>query len=278
MWILFWISFLLHFHRLRILGLDFWNLDFGCWIFVSLGFWMLNPGFWILDFGILIPSTAKGLGSLVLSMFLWCHRALANSWDLGFGILISSTAKCLESMALSMFLWCHRALAKSWDLAFGILIPSTKCLESLVLSMFLVILEVWFCILDFGVWMREKVKKPKRKKKYIAYGGLILFYHRGKGPLGETLAIFFGRFGTWWEIQWTAQKTMIKQKMDCFLGTVSFFFGWFWRSDFVSWILGFGFRNLIKKDKWEKRRKKQKERKRTLPAGASPLSAQGEGP
>ena len=29
---------------------DFGNLDFGCWIFVSLGFSILNPGFWILDF------------------------------------------------------------------------------------------------------------------------------------------------------------------------------------------------------------------------------------
>ena len=35
-----------------------------------------------LGFGILIPSTTKGLKSLVLSMFLWCHRAWAKSWDL----------------------------------------------------------------------------------------------------------------------------------------------------------------------------------------------------
>ena len=154
----------------------FWNLEFGCWIFVSLAFWMLNPGFWILDFvdlgfAILIPSTPNGLESLVLSMLLWCHRALAKSWDLGFAILIPSTPNGLESLVLSMLLWCHRALAKSWDLGFGILIPSTtKCLESLVLSMFLVILEVWFCILDFGVWIwrlgRHDVRQKRRKKQH----------------------------------------------------------------------------------------------------------------
>ena len=32
-----------------------------------------------LGFGILIPSPTKGLGSLVLSMFLSCHRAWAKS-------------------------------------------------------------------------------------------------------------------------------------------------------------------------------------------------------
>jgi len=51
---------------------------------------------------------------------------------------------------------------------FGILIPSiTKCLafESLVLSMFLVILEVWFCILDFGVWIWEESKETDDKKR-----------------------------------------------------------------------------------------------------------------
>ena len=57
--------------RFRILGFGFlkfgfwmfdfcesWILDFGSWIFVDRGFW------------ILIPSTTKGLESLVLSMFL----------------------------------------------------------------------------------------------------------------------------------------------------------------------------------------------------------------
>ena len=34
-------------------------------------------------------------------------------------------------------------------------------------------------------------------KKYIAYRGLLLFYHRGKGPLGGTLVIFFGVF---WDV------------------------------------------------------------------------------
>ena len=52
---------------------------------------------------------------------------------------------------------------------FGILIPSilTKCLafESLVLSMFLVILEVWFCILDFWVWIWSVVQKKQMIKK-----------------------------------------------------------------------------------------------------------------
>jgi len=36
---------------------------------------------------------------------------------------------------------------------------------------------------------RKKSENQKRKKKYIACGGLILFYHRGKGPVGGTLAI-----------------------------------------------------------------------------------------
>ena len=63
-----------------------------------------------------------------------------------------------------------------------------------------VILEFWFCILDLGVWIwrfGQKTIMKKRKKKYIAYGGLILFYHR------ERLSWFFLCFGTWWEIRWT---------------------------------------------------------------------------
>ena len=52
---------------------EIWILDAG--FFACLGFWMLNPGFWSLDFvdlgfGILIPSTTKGLESLALSMTL----------------------------------------------------------------------------------------------------------------------------------------------------------------------------------------------------------------
>ena len=42
-----------------------------------------------------------------------------------------------------------------------------------------------------AIW-QENNRETNRKKKYIAYRGLILFYHRGKGPLGGTLAIFFG--------------------------------------------------------------------------------------
>ena len=38
-------------------------------------------------------------------------------------------------------------------------------------------------------------KKAKRKNKYTAYRGLILFYHRGKGPVGETLANFVDVLG-----------------------------------------------------------------------------------
>ena len=41
-----------------------------------------------------------------------------------------------------------------------------------------------------AVW-QEKMGQTNRKEKYIAYRGLILFYHRGKGLLGATLAIFF---------------------------------------------------------------------------------------
>ena len=103
---------------------------------------------------------------------------------------------------LSMFLWCHRALAKSWGLGFGILIPSTtKCLEALVLSMFLVILEIWFCILDFGVWiwrlgqhdMRQKRRKQQhgRKSTLPTRGESCFFFHRGKGPLLGGLSRFF---------------------------------------------------------------------------------------
>ena len=141
-----------------------------------------------LGFGILIPSTTKGLNSLVLSMSLWCHRAWAKSetwiWDfdtltyersritgfvnvpvmpesmgkivrLGFGILIPSTTKGLGSQVLSMFLWCHRAFGKIVRLGFGILIPSpTKGLGSLVLSMFLWCPRAWAKSwdLDLGFW------------------------------------------------------------------------------------------------------------------------------
>ena len=38
---------------------------------------------------------------------------------------------------------------------------------------------------------KKTEKQPKRKNKYIAYRGLILYYHKGKGPLGGTLANFF---------------------------------------------------------------------------------------
>ena len=150
----------------------------------------------------------QSIGKLVRS-WIWDFDALNYYWG-------------LESLVLSTFLWCHRALANSWDLGFGILMPSiTKCLTSLVLSMFLVILDVWFGILDFGVWnwrfgqRKQMSKKPeknheitKKEEQVHCLQGLILFYHRGKGPLGETLAIFFfGVLESDGKIQWTAQKT-----------------------------------------------------------------------
>ena len=54
-------------------------------------------------------------------------------------------------------------------------------------------LYLGFWGLDLETWSarKEKEKQPKRKKQYIAYRGLILLYHRGKGPLGGTLAKFF---------------------------------------------------------------------------------------
>ena len=181
---------------LWVLNFGFWILDFGSWIFVDLRFGLLIPSTtkgleslvlsmflwchralaksWDLGFGLLIPSTTKGLESLVLSMFLWCHRALAKSWDLGFGILIPSTTKGLESLVLSMFLWCHRALAKSWDLGFGILIPSTtKGLESLVLSMFLwchrALAKSWD--LGFGILIFFVDQKRFSRDRFIFWEG-----------------------------------------------------------------------------------------------------------
>ena len=107
-------------------------------------------------------------------------------------------------------------------------------------------------------WKKEK--QPKRKKKYIAYRVLILFYHRGKGPLlvGETLAFFLcGRFGTWWETHGNpmngTENNDKTKKQKGFLGAVSTIGGWFWRSDFVFWILGFGFGDLAKKQMRKKR-------------------------
>ena len=64
---------------------------------------------------------------------------------------------------------------------------------------------------------KTREKQTKRSKKYIAYRGLILFYHMGKGPLGGTLAIFFLTFWTWWEIQWTA-KNKFKKNLVSILG------------------------------------------------------------
>ena len=52
-----------------------------------------------------------------------------------------------------------------------------------------VILYLGFLVLHLEIW--SKKRKGKKEKKDIAYRGLILFYHRGKGPLGGTLAIFF---------------------------------------------------------------------------------------
>ena len=53
--------------------------------------------------------------------------------------------------------------------------------------------------LHLEIWskkqMRKNEKQQKRKKKYIAYRGLLLLYRRGKGPLAGTLAIFLDVLG-----------------------------------------------------------------------------------
>ena len=54
-----------------------------------------------------------------------------------------------------------------------------------------------FCMFVFARFSPKKTNeknmgnKQNRKKKKIVYRGLILSYHRGKGPLGGTLAICF---------------------------------------------------------------------------------------
>ena len=124
---------------------------------------------------------------------------IVRSWIWDFDTL------CLESLVLSMFLWCHRALAKSWDVGFGILIPSTtKCVESLVLSMFPgdiggLVLYLGFWGLDLAIWSKNKWEKNKEETVHCLREAKLSRF-------------FFWRFGTWWETQWTAQKTMIKQK------------------------------------------------------------------
>ncbi len=98
--------------------LGFWILNprFGSWICVDLGFGILEFGIWILVFGF-FEIWILDLGFLwVLDFGYWILDFGSLIFvDLGFGILIPSTTKGLESLALSMFLWCHRALAKSWE-------------------------------------------------------------------------------------------------------------------------------------------------------------------
>ena len=145
-------------------------------------------------------------------------QSIGKIWR--YQILIPSTTRCLESLVLSMFLWCHRALAKSGDLRFGILIPSTtRCLDSLVLSMFLVILEVWFCILDFGVWRfgrkkeRKKEKKEKNNKedKVHCLRGANPVLPQAEGPPRGNFRDFFFEF---WNVMGNAMNGTERNKID----------------------------------------------------------------
>ena len=148
------------------------------------------------------------------------------------------------------------------------------------------ILEVWFCILDFGVWIfrffnvkfENKKRKKTGRKNRLPTGGQSCFFVGPKG-LGETLAIFFLTF---WDVMGNpmngterndkTDKTKIKKR--CFLGTVSFFGGvilevWFCILDFGVWI--FRFFNV----KFEKKREKKQEEKMDCLQGANPVFSLG---
>ena len=51
----------------------------------------------------------------------------------------------------------------------------------------------------------EEKNNQKGRKVHCLQNQVFHMFFEPMG-LGGTLAIFFGRFGTWWEIQWTAQK------------------------------------------------------------------------
>ena len=55
-------------------------------------------------------------------------------------------------------------------------------------------------------WKKLTKEWMKRSRQIHCLQGANPVYHRGNGPLGGTLAIFFWRFGMWWEIQRTAEK------------------------------------------------------------------------
>ena len=82
--------------------------------------------------------------------------------------------------------------------------------------------------------------KSTRKKKYITYRGQILFYHRGKGPLGVTLSISFLAF---WDVMgnlMNGTENNDKTKTNnIFWGLFQFFLG-----DFGGLILYLGFWGL----------------------------------
>ena len=123
----------------------------------------------------------------------------------------------------------------------------------------LVILEVWFCILDFGVWMsiwskkQMRTKKPKKEETIHCLRGANPVVPQGEGPpRGNSRDFFFGVLGRDGKPNERHRKQWCnKTDSIVFQGPFHFFLGWFWRSDFVSWILGFGFGDLVKKTNGE---------------------------
>ena len=95
-------------------------MDFGCWIFASLGFWILNPGFWILDFvdlgfGILIPSS-RITGFVNVPVMPRSIGKIVRSWIWDFHIFCGSKTSFLG--AVSFFFW--KDFGEVWSLKLGI--------------------------------------------------------------------------------------------------------------------------------------------------------------
>ena len=91
-----------------------------------------------------------------------------------------------------------------------------------------VILEVWFCILGFKNKKNEKKTEKTTKKEETAHclQGLILFYHRAKGPVyrGNSRKLFSAHFWSLFHIfkKQTCMSRNLKKKCDFHFITLIF--------------------------------------------------------
>ena len=151
-------------------------------------------------------------GSWILMDFVWFCSFDFEFWILGFGVWILFLWSTKESRRLDLFVctfvgrpWCWPHMSCGCDSP-----GADQChigRQSNLGNKFRFQVSPKKFYLHILCWNRWSIKPTKNKKKYIAWRGPILLYHRRKGFVEGTLANFlFWRFGTWWKTQWTAQK------------------------------------------------------------------------